>query len=205
VTRKSDDEFDQLGEPAFEDENRPPTRSESREVERRNIKSRDTAKAAAQLALSGYQDWEIAELLEYSSPGTARAAYERVWAEAGDLEADIPAMRNRVSHQYDAVLKSLSGKALNTRIRRKNPETGAMETVENKDHLAYAAAFVRVLDRKAVLHGLNAPQVLQISDPDAKQFNDVIAMVLRKEGLEAAEEGDIWDAEIVEDDDAAEG
>lgn len=200
---KRDDEFDALGDAAFPGDERPPTREEQREVARWNRASRDTAKAAAQLKLSGYQDYEIADLLEYISPGAARAAYEHVFAEAGDLEADIPAARRVLSNQYDAILKSLANKALHEKIRRKDKD-GVMQTVENSDHLAYASAFVRVLDRKAVLHGLNAPQVLAITNPDAQEFSAAVSRMLQLEGIETSEEGDIWDADVVEDDDAEE-
>lgn len=195
-------EFERQGEAALENvEDRPPSKDEVAEAARRNRSSRDTAKAAAQMKLSGYQDWEIAEVLSYTSAGAARAAYEHVFAEAGDLDQDVPAARKHMSLQYDAVLKSLAPKALHTKMRRKNPDTNRMEEVDNDEHLQYASAFVRVLDRKAVLLGLNAPQVVQLSNPDAVEFQAVVRELLELQGTRDEGEGDIWDAEVVEDND----
>ncbi len=194
-----DREFERHAEAALENvEDRPPSKDEVAEAARRNRSSRDTAKAAAQMKLSGYQDWEIAEVLGYTSAGAARAAYEHVFAEAGDLDQDVPAARKHMSLQYDAVLKSLAPKALHTKIRRKGPD-GKMEEIENAEHLQYASAFVRVLDRKAVLLGLNAPQVVQLTNPDAIEFQAVVHELLELQGHQDQGEGDIWDAEVVED------
>jgi hypothetical protein len=86
----------------------------------------------------------------YASPHHARLAVERVLAESAGPE-DRERMRELADRRYNRLLQSVMSKAVDS----KDPQ-----------HLAYNARALAIIDRIGVLHGLNAPQQIQVSPSD---------------------------------------
>jgi hypothetical protein len=142
-----------------------------------------TARAAAQMLAVGYDPADIAARLNYVSPAAARMAATKAIADsAGDN--DWVALRNLTGKRYEMLLRSVAVKALDT----KDPE-----------HLAYARMFLEITKQIAILHGLNAPQRLEVTNPDAREFEEVIQRIALELGHTVAQEADIFNLE--EDDD----
>lgn len=192
------DQWDDDGDEVL-GEDRPPNRQELQAIEKQAAaKSRSAAETATNLFIAGF-DWAtIADRCDYASPRTARVAVEKVLADVYSVD-DRVAMRNGMSAQLDALLRSLAPKALHSKVRRTNARTGEIEVVDNDEHLPYAAGFARVLEQKARLHGLNAPQVVALVDPTAEQFESVLRQIAADEGVEVSDDVDIFDLEEGED------
>ncbi len=189
-----DDQWNDDGDQVLGDD-APPSDTDRKEVERRDVRSKSAAQMATNLFIAGF-DWAtIAEKCEYTSPRVARAAVEKVLAEVYSAD-DRVAMRNGMSAQLDAVLRSLAPKALHAKVRRVDQRSGEVTIVDNDLHLPYASAFVKVLEQKARLHGLNAPQVVALVDPDAEQFQDVLRMMATDEDLTIGDDVNIFADEV---------
>lgn len=193
VNDQWDDDADEvLGDDA------PPREADRKEVERRDVRSKSAAQMATNLHLAGF-DWAtIAERCEYTSPRVARAAVEKVLAEVYGND-DRVAARNSMSAQLDALLRSLAPRALHAKIRQVDQRTGEVKIVDNDLHLPYAAGFAKVLEQKAKLLGLNAPQVVALVDPDAEQFQETLRLMAADDGVAVGEDVDIFDMEEGED------
>lgn len=178
----------------------PPTEVEKREARDRAVESENSATAAANLKIAGANWPEIAQVLGYSSPGAARAAAERAMAKMYDPETDYAAMRQLASARYERVLRSLSRKALNEKLDVPDPrKPGATKRVENHEHLAYASLFTKVVGEIANLHGLKAPQVLQIQSPTDEEFAGTVHRLMELAGSLPAQEADILELEATAD------
>ncbi len=192
-----DDQWDDDADKVLGDD-APPTAADRKEVERRDVRSKSAAQMATNLHLAGFNWAEIAERCEYSSARVARAAVEKVLANVyGDV--DRVAARNTMTAQLDGVLKSLAPRALHSKTRSVDERTGEVVVRDNEWHLPYAGAFVKVLEQKAKLLGLNAPQVVALVDPEAEQFQDVLRIMASEDGLAVGEDVDIFDLEEGED------
>jgi hypothetical protein len=156
-------------------------------------KARTRAKAAAAMAIAGATDKEIADQLHFVSPDAARTAWEREIAGAYDPTTDYEAMRRLSSARYEALLKSLAPKALNSKIRVPDPDNaGKTILVANDEHLPYSREYRNTLDRIATLHGLNAPQVIKLQSPSQQEFEKLVATMSAQAGLAEDGEGDIF-------------
>ena len=158
-----------------------PTRAEKRAVEQM---SESTARAALNLRIAGAEYIEIARVLDYVSPRSARLAVERILASAYDAETDYKSLRQLESARLEALMKSLSKKAFDA---------------SSPDHLAYNRQFASVLDRHIRLHGLDAPQVIAHINPAAEQFDMVVRALTDRELSKAPQEADIMLTESEDD------
>jgi hypothetical protein len=86
--------------------------------------------------------------------------------------------------RYKRLLQSVMGKAVDP----KDP-----------NHLAYNARALAIVDRISALHGLNAPQQVQITPTDQYLHEYLERMLPEAQKDRDAGEADIFDAEIVED------
>lgn len=145
-----------------------------------------TAQAALTLKLSGASYTQVANQLGYSSAYRARKAVERVLASASDSAEDRDIMRELTKRRLDRLLQSVMGKAVDP---------------SDPEHLAYNARALAIIDRGAKVYGLDAPTQVQVTPTD-ERLQQVLELVKQTAGHDRdAQEADIVDAEIVEDED----
>lgn len=157
------------------------------------------ARSALAMMLRGADDHEIAEALHFTSPSAARVAWETAMASTIDKDTDIRSARQVARLQLREAMKSLSKRALNEYLLEVDPKTGEKRKVRNEEHVAYSQLFLRYIDRDIKLQGLDAPQVISLITPDAVELENLITTLIRTAGLDPAPEGDIFDAEIVDE------
>lgn len=148
-------------------------------------KSPTKAEAALTLRLSGASHSQIAKTLGYSSAYRARQAVERVLASAADSPEDRDKMRVLTSRRLNRLLQSVMSKAVDHK---------------DKEHLAYNARALAIIDREARLWGVDAPTQVQFTPTDEHIQNFVRNVTKLADADRDAAEADILDAEIVEDD-----
>ncbi len=119
------------------------------------------------------------------SIATARMAVERVLSDSLDDSEDKTKQRHRVSLQLDAFLRSVMDRALDP---------------EDDQHLAYLRAALQVVDRKARLHGLDAPVNIQLGLPTADELDEWVRAVAQHNGTAPPVEADIFDEISLEQD-----
>lgn len=177
----------------------PPEEQEVEVVEQEVRRATVTrTKAAVSMRIAGASYAEIAEVLEFETPATARAVVEKGIAGTYDDPENIESMRGMARARMETLLRSLAPKALSDKkVITKN---GQKITVENTEHLAYAREFRATVDRLVALDGLAAPQVHRFETPAVERFNEVLREVVSTRNAIAAPEADIFDAEVVDDD-----
>lgn len=162
------------------------------EVAKKPVRS---SRAALAMKIHGANDVEIAEMLDYASPQSARAAWEEALASTVDPTMDYKALRGLRTAQLEAGLKSLAPRALNEYIREADPDdpTGKKKIrVRNDEHLAYSQMFLRYMDRIIRVQGLDAPQVVSLVTPGVAEFEEVVSRLALAATGAGAEEGDIF-------------
>jgi hypothetical protein len=140
------------------------------------------ARAVVALRMAGATFQEIADQLSYASARRVRDVFERALAETVDETADLPAQRNLAYRRYERMLSSLWARANNPKDR---------------DHLAYNARAMALIDAEVKLLGLAAPQQINVTrTPD---YEEVMAwvngMASRIRGEEIVVEADILQIE----------
>ena len=163
------------------------------EVAKKPVRS---ARAALAMKIHGANDVEIAEMLDYASPQSARAAWEEALASTVDPTLDYKALRGLRTAQLEAGLKSLAQRALNEYVREPDPNdpTGKSKIrVKNEEHLAYSQMFLRYMDRIIRVQGLDAPQVVSLVTPGVAEFEEVVSRLALAATGAGAEEGDIFE------------
>jgi len=146
--------------------------------------SKSRALGIVGLKLSGASFVAIAEIEGLANDKAARLIYERTIAATVDESKDIPYLRNLASQRIERLLQAVWTKA----IDRKNP-----------DQLAYTRTALALIDRHSKLHGMDAPQRLEVYTPDAQAKEEWVAAVLSKiDPDQQGHEADIIDAEIVD-------
>lgn len=136
------------------------------------------SQSALLLSLVGASWTEIARQVGYPTPHHARLAVEAALAEAVGPE-DREKMRELNNRRYNRLLQSVMSKAVDP----KDPQ-----------HLAYNARALAIIDRISVLHGLNAPQQVQITPTDQYLYE-----YLQKMLPEAQRDRDAGEADILEE------
>lgn len=189
----------------------PPTDVEVRGATGASVRS---AKAALALALQGASNAEIAELLHYDSPGTARAAWEGLLAKSYDHETDPIAFRKLQSARMNRQLKTVSSIAFKDTVKVPDPDGARdaqgnirMVEVQNPRQMEALKEFRNGVESLSRLHGVEAPKVMALMTPDAKELELVVSKVAGAIKSGAAVEGnifgndpdDIQDAEIVDE------
>lgn len=143
-------------------------------------------RAAAAVALridgAGYSD--IARVLDYSSAQRARQAIENALAEQAGTPEQIEHIRWLNARRLEKILNSLMRRATNP----KDP-----------DHLQYARMAVVVIDRHAKLYGADAPQKMAVQITPGQSELEAWVMQTARQVMAIEDEGDIIDAEVVED------
>lgn len=169
------------------------------------------AKAALAMILQGASNAEVAELLGYDTPGQARAAWEDLLARSYEHEGDPTAFRKMQSARLNRQLKTVSSIAFKDTIQVPDPDGNRdndgrirMITVQNPRQMEALKEFRSSVESLSKLHGLEAPRVLAMLTPDAKQFEMVVGTVAGAIKSGGAVEGnifgeDIVDAEVVDD------
>ena len=66
------------------------------------------------------------------------------------------------------------------------------------DHLPYNRQALAIIDRIAKLHGIDAPQTLNVTTPSAEKITEYVGTVVALYHAAHAQEADIIDAEIEE-------
>lgn len=170
------------------------------------------AKAALALVLQGASNAEAAEICGYDSPGQCRAAWEDLLGRSFEHEADPTAFRRMQSARLNRQLKTVSSIAFASTVTVPDPDgsrtpDGKIRTVEvaNPRQMEALKEFRATVDSLSKLHGLEAPKVLAMVTPDAKQFDMVVSTVAGAIRSGGAVEGNIFgdedvvDAEVVDE------
>lgn len=139
-------------------------------------KSQTTARAAVAMKISGASYVEIAEELGYVTPQSARIAVEELIASAYDENTDYKSLRNIASARLEKLMRSLAPTALDP---------------NDPDHLPYARQFLSVIDRHIKLHGIDAPQVVTVVNPDADEFERVVGALAQQALAQGPQEADV--------------
>lgn len=178
--------------------NQPEPLRGPKDIERRVASGRDPnadltmaeadtkAQGALLLSIAGASWTEIARQQGYSSPTHARLAVERALAEAVGPE-DRAKARELQDRRYKRLLQSVMGKAIDP---------------TDRDHLAYNARALAIVDRISVLNGLNAPQQVQITPTDQYLHEYLQKFLPEAQRDRDAAEADILDAQIVDDEES---
>lgn len=158
---------------AFEDQ--LPTKAELAQIEETGVDRR--ALSAVIMRRRGFSYDVIAENLEYANPRAARQAVVNAIAKSGTDE-DVQTLRGLESMRLDRLLASIWAKAIDD---------------NNPEQLAYNRRASELIEQIAKLHGLNAPTVLAVVNPDADRFNAIITEIHRAQSGEVDTEGDVLD------------
>lgn len=143
------------------------------------------ADAGIQMRLAGATWAEIASTLGYSSPRTALAAVERALAKQLDNDEDKERMRRLAGQRLDRLLRAIWPKAIDP---------------DHPEHLLAVTKAREVIDRHAKLYGLDAPTEVVVHSPTQQELEAWVTTVVAM-SAPPVEEFDIFDADVVEDDD----
>jgi hypothetical protein len=173
---------------------KPATLTEQKEAADANL---TTLRAAVAAFLGGAPlDW-IAERHGYSSPQTARVAVERFLGET-HTATDLNAARNKARARYERLLQGEWWDATHPFEEKKDPKA---DDVRNEAHQAALVNARGLVGDIARLDGLNAPTQLQLYVPGSEEMMAMVANLRELKQGKPAAEADIFDGEIVEDDD----
>lgn len=120
------------------------------ELERAKKTPQTRVEAAMAFALSGASFAEIARLLEYDSPSAAKNAVERMLASTVTI-SEKNSLRKVAAARYELLLKSVMPRATNPK---------------DSSQLAFNQRAHALIDKIVRLHGLEAPQQVQITPSD---------------------------------------
>lgn len=139
---------------------------------------RTRAEAGAALLVQGASFKDVAEMLGYSTPSSAKQAVEKVLAHSLTVP-EREAMRSVVHQRYERLLKSVMPRATNPR---------------DTQHLAYNARANAIIDRMSKLHGLDAPTQVQVT-PSEEYLDQYTRQLQSRMGLDpdVVEEADIFE------------
>lgn len=167
------EEDDAAAENQLRFEDQIATKAEIEEAERSETDRR--ALAAVIMRRRGFAYDTIARDLEYASPRKAREAVTTAIARSGSDE-DLKTLRGLESMRLDRLLASVWTKAIDE---------------NNPDQLAYNRRASDLIEQIAKLHGLNAPTVLAVVNPDADRFNQIVTEIHKAQSGEIDGEGDV--------------
>jgi hypothetical protein len=145
------------------------------------------ANAAIQLRIAG-ADWnEIAQALGYPTARAALVATERALEKELHTEESQKAMRAMSGKRLERLLRGVWTKAIDP---------------AHPEHLLAVDKARQLIDRHAKLYGLDAPTEFVVSNPAQQELEKWVASVISTQ-RPALEEADIFDAEIVEDEESS--
>jgi len=145
------------------------------------------ANAALELRLAGHRWDDIADAMGYASPATAKAAVERALEKnlMGRKE-DTDDLRRMAAARYERLIRAVWPKAMDPGSKD-NP---------NPEQLAAVKEARSITNDWVKLHGLAAPTEIAIRTPTQQELE---AWVTQVSGVKEIEEGNIFDAEIVDE------
>lgn len=141
------------------------------------------AQAALSLRIAGAGWKDIAETLDYSSPGAARGAITRVLASELNDQESVEEVRYLESRRIERILTSLMRRATDP----KDP-----------DHLAYANTALAAIKQHSKLHGAEAPAQVNLTYNPTQQQLEQWATAVAGAMQNTVEEADILDAEVID-------
>lgn len=142
------------------------------------------AEAALALVISGAPYTKVAKIAGYSSAFRARQAVERLLASSADSPLERDKMRILTSRRLNRLLQSVMPKAVDP---------------NGKEHLAYNARALAIIDREAKLWGVDAPTQVQITPTDQHLQEYISKVQVLANADRDAEEMDILEADVVEE------
>lgn len=153
-----------------------------------NPKDMDTttkALAVVTLKMSGASFVDIARELEYESPQTAKAAYERILAESVDENVDLPRARALQNARMSRLLQSLWRKALDD----KHP-----------DHLAYNRQALDTIRAMNKMNAIDLPTQVEVKVTPSMAAIEAWAADFARQvtGDEITVEADIFEMPLLE-------
>ncbi len=156
-----------------------------------------TLRAAVAAHLAGF-GWDIiAERYFYSSAKAAQVAVETMIGNSW-TSSDLSAARNKSLARREAILRGLYADATTPYVL---DDKGKPTSTRNEAHLPAVDRAIRVLEGIERLLGLNAPVQLEVYRPDADEFMELVSSMKQKMLEGEVQEADIFDAEVVEDED----
>lgn len=152
------------------------------------VKRARSRKANAALNLRKYgATWdEVATTLGYPTARSALVATERALEKEHHTAETKAFIRQLISEQFDLLLGSVMPWA----VQEKHNEAG--EKIPNPDALPYLDRVVRILDRKAKLHGADAPTEFIVSSPSMADIEQWVSEVTGT-ATPDVDEADIFD------------
>lgn len=160
-----------------------PEQGEPRMTKEARIAAR--SQAATALRVHGAPYSEIANTLGFASAAEARREVEAVLASTVDETKDYLALRALEGLRLEGLYRAVAERALDG----KDP-----------DQLGFHRAAVSVLDRIIKLHGLDAPQRLELINPGAEEFERVLGQMRKMVTSEEGAEPDIFTLEPLDAD-----
>ena len=159
-------------------------------------------RAALALKVAGAPYSAIATELGFANALAARNAVER-YLSAMVTEGDLKTQRALTSERLERLLRAVWPKAIQETLE---VETGTGKnkkkvTVLNTDQLQYVRTALMLIDRSARLHGLDAPQKLEVTRPSDDEVVGWARRMAEQAGIMGVREAeDIMEAEVVEAD-----
>lgn len=149
----------------------------------RNGKPSQRARAAVRMDSMGFPIHQIAKRLLFPS---TRDAFEVITGTIGSLMPmmDLRTARDRHSSRLEMLFSAVAPRAMNT---------------NSSEQIAYSKQAREILGDIARLHGLNAPQQVQVSTPESDEFNQVLGAIFAHRNPELPKEIDVFDLEEDED------
>lgn len=152
-------------------------------------------RAAVAAHLHGFSYDVIAERYRYSSAKTAQVAVEKALGETY-TSSDVVAARNKSLARKEHLMQSVWYDATHP---YQVDEDGRRTSKRNEAHLPALDRAIRIGESIDRLLGLQAPTQVEIYRPGSEEFLETIT-TLKAELLRGQpQEGDIFDAEIVDD------
>lgn len=175
-------------------EYQPATLEQQREAASTNM---TTLRAAVASYLGGAPLDFIADRYGYSSPQTARVAVEKFLGET-HTATDLTAARNKARARYERLLQGTWFDATHPFL---TDDRGTQLPERNEAYLPAMDRARGLIGDLARLDGLNAPTQLQLYVPGAEEIMTVVSELREAKLTGIAREPDIFDAEVVDDDD----
>lgn len=143
------------------------------------------ANAALQLRIAGASWEDVAQAIGYPTARAALVATEQALERELQDSSSKEMLRSMAGKRLERLLRAVWGKAIDP---------------DNPEQLPAVQRARDLIDRHAKLFGLDAPTEVVVSSPTKAQLEAWVAQVEDKPQIE---EGDIFDAEVVEESDAA--
>lgn len=157
------------------------------------------ARAALALKISGAPYSAIAEHLGFANARIARVVVERYLSEMV-TDADLKPQRALASERLERLLRAVWPRAISETTEWTDPD-GKRHVTPNAEQLQYVRTALMIIDRSARLHGIDAPQKLEVTRPSDEEVTQWAFRMAEEAGMMGVREAeDIMEAELVEAD-----